>query len=209
MTTLGEGGMLAVKSDEDALLVPKLRHNGCCAYERNQGEPYWSPAMSCVDVDPEMEVWPNNFCIGEAQCAMGSEALKTLDQVNDTLIAQREKIMAGLADTPEIEFAKTPKGYRHIVHQFIMHFEGSALGKGRADLMDLLINEYKIRCLVQYYPLYRYPLFQKLGAGDQDCPVLEGWWDNSFSFPWYSGMTDETIVYLISSTKAAVATLKK
>jgi dTDP-4-amino-4,6-dideoxygalactose transaminase len=209
MTTLGEGGMLTVKSDEDAGLVPKLRHNGCCAFERNEGERYWSPAMSNVDVDQGMELWPNNFCIGEAQCALGIEALKTVDNVNDTLIAQREKIMTGLADTPEIEFAKTPQGYRHIVHQFIMHFDGSAFGKNRDDLLDILTGEYGIRCIVQYYPLYRYPLFAKLGAGDHDCPVLEGWWGNSFSFPWWAGIDDETIDYLISSTKAAVATLKK
>ena len=36
-----------------------------------------------------------------------------------------------------------------------------------------------------------------------------GWWGNSFSFPWWAGIDDETIDYLISSTKAAVATLKK
>lgn len=207
MTTLGEGGMLTVKSDEDARLVPKLRHNGCCAFE-GQRQRYWLPAMSNVDVDAGMEVWPNNFCIGEAQCALGIEALKTLDQVNDVLIAQREKIMAGLADTPEIEFAKTPQGYRHIVHQFIMHFNGSAFGKNRDDLLDILTGEYNIRCIVQYHPLYRYPLFQKLSAGDQDCPVLEGWWDNSFSFPWWAGMDEETIEYLVCSTKAAITKLK-
>jgi len=40
----------------------------------------WVPAMGNVDVDPEMEIWPNNFCIGEAACACGIEALKVLDK---------------------------------------------------------------------------------------------------------------------------------
>jgi dTDP-4-amino-4,6-dideoxygalactose transaminase len=62
--------------------------------------------------------------------------------------------------------------------------------------------------IVQYYPLYRYPLFQKMGFGHHDCPVLESWWDNSFSFPWYCGMTDETIGYMVNSTKAAIDKLK-
>ena len=44
-------------------------------------------------------------------------------------------------------------------------------------------------------------------AGEQDCPVLESWWDNTFSFPWWCGMDDETIEYLTSSLKAAVAEL--
>ena len=205
-TTLGEGGFITVRSDEDAKLVPGLRHNGCRGFE-GERERYWVPAMSNVDIDID-GVWPNNFCIGEAQCAVGIEELKRLDEVNDTLIAQAEKIHAAMADTPEITFAKVPAGYKHINHQFIMHFEGTGNGKTRDDLLDIMVNEHKIKCIVQYYPLYRYPLFQKLGAGEQDCPVLEGWWDNSFSFPWWCGMDDETIDYLTSSLKSAVNQLK-
>ncbi len=109
---------------------------------------------------------------------------------------------------PEITFAKVPTGYKHLYHQFILHFEGTENGKDRNDLLDIMVNKYKIKCIVQYYPLYRYPLFQKLGAGEQDCSVLENWWDNSFSLPWWCGMEDETINYLVTSLKSAVAILK-
>ena len=206
MTTLGEGGMLTVKSEDDAKLIPGLRHNGCRPFEGDRSR-YWVPAMSNVDRDME-GTWPNNFCIGEAQCALGSAALKTLDNTNDTLFAQAEKIKAALADTPQISFAKIPEGYKHIFHQFVLHFDGPSFGTDRNDLMDILVNQYKIRSIVQYYPLYRYPLFQKMGFGQHDCPVLENWWDSSFSFPWCSGMTDETIDYLVDSTKAAISKLK-
>jgi len=74
--------------------------------------------------------------------------------------------------------------------------------------MDFLVDEARIRAIVQYYPLYRYPLFQKLRAGQHDCPVLESWWDNSFSLPWWCGMPDEALDYLVSSLKAAIASLK-
>lgn len=206
MTTLGEGGILTVKNAEDAALVPGLRHNGVCPYE-GERERYWSPAMSNVDMDLE-GVWPNNFCIGEAQCALGSAGLKRIDKTNDTLIAQAEKIKSKMAGTGEISFAKLLPGFKSVFHQFVIHFDGSKIGKTRDDLLDILVNEYKLRCIVQYYPLYRYPLFQKLGAGDQDCPVLEDWWDNSFSFPWWCGITDETIEYMTSSLKSAIAALK-
>ncbi len=207
MTTLGEGGCLTVKSDEDAKLVPGIRHNGVRGFVGDRPR-YWVPAMSNVDIDLD-GVWPNNFCIGEAQCALGSVALKNIDRTNDTLIAQAEKIKSALADTPEITFAKIPQGYRHIFHQFVMHFDGSKFGKNRNDLLDLLTKDYAIRSIVQYHPLYRYPLFQKLGAGDHDCPVLEAWWDNSFSFPWWCGIPDDTIGYLVTSLKAAIKQLKK
>jgi perosamine synthetase len=207
MTTLGEGGMLTVRSDEDAGLVPGIRHNGVRGFAGERPR-YWVPAMSNVDIDID-GVWPNNFCIGEAQCALGITALKKLDKVNDTLIAQAGKIKAKLADTPEITFAKIPPGYRHIFHQFVMHFDGSKFGKNRNDLLDMLTKEYLIRAIVQYHPLYRYLLFQKLGAGEHHCPALEAWWDNSFSFPWWCGIPDETIDYLAASLKEAIKTLKR
>ena len=206
MTTLGEGGMLTVKSDADAALVPGIRHNGVRPFT-GERERYWVPAMSNVDIDMQ-EIWPNNFCLGEAQCALGSELLKTLDQSNDILIAQATKLRKALADVPEISVVQIPEGYRHAFHQFVMHFDGSAFGKNRNDLLDFLTGEAGIRAIVQYHPLYRYPLFQKLGAGEQDCPVLEGWWDNSFSMPWWIGMPDETLDYLANSIKAGISALK-
>jgi perosamine synthetase len=206
ITTLGEGGILTVRSDADAALVPGIRHNGIRPFPAGR-ERYWVPAMTNVDIDI-INVWPNNFSIGEAQCALGSELLKTLDKSNDQTIAQASRLRAALADVPELSFPKLPEGYRHIYHQFVMHFNGSAFGKNRNDLLDFLTTEAGIRAIVQYYPLYRYPLFQKLGAGEKDCPNLEAWWDNSFSIPWWIGMPDEALDYIVESIKAGIAALK-
>lgn len=205
-TTLGEGGMLTVRSDEDAALVPGLRHNGVHPFPPDRPR-YWVPAMTNVGMDLP-DVWPNNFCIGEAQCALGSAALKKLDATNDTLIAQAMRLRAALADVPELSLVHIPDGYRHIFHQFVMHFDGSNFGKNRDDLLDFLANEARVRAIVQYHPLYRYPLFRDLGAAEHDCPYLEGWWDNSFSFPWWAGMPEETLDYLVSSVKAGIASFK-
>ena len=206
MTTLGEGGMLTVRLDDDAALVSGLRHNGVRGFSEER-ERYWVPAMSNVDIDIE-GVWPNNFCIGEAQCALGSILLDNLAKNTDTIISQGNKIRRMLSDTPEISFNKIPGGYRHVMHQFVMHFDGAEFGKNRNDLLDILTKDFGIRSIVQYYPLYRYPLFKKLGAGEHDCPVLESWWDNSFSFPWWCGMPDDTIEYLAGSLKSAISMLK-
>jgi dTDP-4-amino-4,6-dideoxygalactose transaminase len=206
MTTLGEGGMLTVRSDEDAALVPGLRHNGARPY-RPDRERYWVPAMSDVDIDIQ-DVWPSKFCIGEAQCALGSVQLRSLDKTNETLITQAMKLRSALADVPELSLVKIPQGHRHVFHQFVMHFDGSRFGKNRDDLLDFLTKEAGIRAIVQYYPLYRYPLFEKLGAGEHHCPVLEAWWDNTFSLPWWCGMPDDTLDYLVSSIKAGIEQLK-
>jgi len=206
MTTLGEGGALIVKSDEDAKKVPGLRCWGSSPYNYER-ERYWVPAMSNVDMDLP-GVWPENFCIGEPQCALGSVQLRSVTANNNILIEQDRKIQALLKDTPEISFPTVIEGGRYVVHQYIMHFDGSAFGKTRDDLLDLMTREYLIRCIVQYHPLYRYPLFQKLGMGYFDCPFTEKWWDNSFSFPWWCGISDEEIAYMTDSMKSAIATLK-
>jgi perosamine synthetase len=206
ITTLGEGGVLTVKSDADAALVPGLRHNGIRPYPAGR-ERYWVPAMTNVDIDLE-NVWPNNFSIGEVQCALGSELLKTIDSYNDALAAQANRLRAALADVSGLTYINIPEGYKNVFHQFVLHFDGSAFGKDRNDLLDFLTTEAGIRAIVQYHPLYRYPLFQKLGAGQYDCPVLDDWWDNSFSIPWWIGMPDETLDYIADSIKAGIAALK-
>ncbi|MFD5224266.1 DegT/DnrJ/EryC1/StrS family aminotransferase [Microbacterium sp. NPDC058342] len=206
MTTLGEGGMLTVKDADIAARVPGIRHNGLAAIPGPR-ERYWVPAMSNVDSFLD-EQWPQNFCLGEAQCALGSEELKSIVPNNELLIEQDLKIRAALADTPEITFPQVVEGGRYVVHQYVMHFDGSAFGKDRNDLLDLLTAKYGIRSIVQYYPLYRFPLFQKMGYGEADTPFLEKWWDDSFSFPWWCGITDEEIEIMTSSLKAAIADLK-
>ena len=89
-----------------------------------------------------------------------------------------------------------------------MHYDGSACGKTRDDLLDLMTKKYGIRCIVQYYPLYRYPLFQRKGCGEFDCPVRDKWWDGAFSFPWWCGMDDAVIDTLCSSLISAVEELR-
>lgn len=206
MTTLGEGGMFTVQDDDIAARVPGVRHNGLCAFQ-GERERYWVPAMSNVDEFLEGQ-WPQNFCIGEAQCALGSEQLKSVIANNEILIAQDNKIREGLKDVPEISFPQIIDGGRYVVHQYILHFDGSAFGKNRNDLLDIITKKYGVRCIVQYHPLYRYPLFKKLGAGEFDCPVLDQWWDNSFSLPWWCGIDDESLTIMINAVKDAINDLK-
>lgn len=83
MTTLGEGGMLVVQDDKFAKILPMLRHNGHCAFPFERTD-YWIPAMGNVDFPEhggEM-LWPNNYCIGEVECALGIKLLDRIDKMN-------------------------------------------------------------------------------------------------------------------------------
>ncbi|MDR1062072.1 MAG: DegT/DnrJ/EryC1/StrS family aminotransferase [Clostridiales bacterium] len=206
MTTLGEGGMIVVRDDETAKLAPGIRHNGLCAFE-GERERYWVPAMSNVESFMDGQ-WPQNFCIGEAQCALGSEQLKSVVANNEILIDQDRRIRAALADVGELAFPEVVPGGRYVVHQYVLHYDGSAIGKRRNDLLDLVTRKYGVRCITQYYPLYRYPLFQKMGMGGHDCPVLDKWWDDSFSLPWWCGIDGESMSIMTGGLRSAAAELR-
>lgn len=75
--------MLVVKDPKLAALVPALRHNGHCGYPEPRPN-YWTPAMGNVDMpmlDGDM-LWPNNYCLGEIECALGVKMLERIDRIN-------------------------------------------------------------------------------------------------------------------------------
>ncbi|MDR1881447.1 MAG: DegT/DnrJ/EryC1/StrS family aminotransferase [Prevotella sp.] len=206
LTTLGEGGCLVVKSDALARKVPGLRHHGArpFPYKREQ---YWIPAMGDVDVDLD-GVWPINSCLGEPQCALGSAVLKRLDSMNNKRIDRAHRFKEELKDFPELTFQTVKNGFKHVYHLLTAKYEGTN-GKTNDDLIKILFYEHNIKVIVQYYPLYRYPLFQKMGFGMANCPNTDNYYDNMVSFPFHLWMSDEEFDYMISCTKKALKKLKE
>ena len=207
MTTLGEGGMLTVKSDMHARLIPGLRHNGIRGFEQDR-EDYWVPAMANVDLDLE-EIWPYNFCLGEAQCALGTKVLERIDKMNEERILRATKFKKALKEFPELTFQNFSTDYKHCYHLLSAKYDGKSTGKNRNDLIRALISDFKIKAVVQYYPLYRYPLFKKMGFGNANCPNTDDFFDNMISFPFHIWMSEKQFDYLIDSTIEALQSLRK
>jgi len=206
LTTLGEGGVIAVKSDELANKVPGLRHHGARPFPAGR-EHYWIPAMSNVDIDIE-GVWPLNTCLGEPQCALASAVLKRLDSMNEKRINRAEKFIDELKEYPELSFQTVKKGYKHVYHLLAAMYEGKN-GKTNHDLIKILFYENNIRAIVQYYPLYRYPLYQKMGFGTANCPNTDKYYDNMISFPFHLWMSDDEFNYMIACTTNALKRLRE
>lgn len=198
MSTLGEGGMLVVKSKQLSKLVPGLRHNGSCPYKGERSE-YWKPAMSNVDSDID-GLWPYNFCLGEIQCAMGSVLLDRIDAINMERIKRAEQFKESVKDFDELIFQKVPAGFKHIYHLLVAKHNGSKYGKTNDDLIRLMSTRYKVKVIVQYYPLYRYPLFIKNGFGNANCPNTDDFYDNMVSFPFHLWMSEDDFDYMIEAT---------
>jgi perosamine synthetase len=207
LTTLGEGGALRVKSVETARLVPGLRHNGHIGYPADR-EHFWQPAMTNVDVDLS-GVWPFNYSLGEAQCALATKMLDRIDAINAERGKRGREFRAALADFPELVFQHIPDECKHAWHLLPARYDGSAWGKTRDDLLALMAYDYGVKFIVQYYPLYRYPLFQKMGFGAHACPETDRFFDHMVSIPFHVWMSDADFSFMIDSTRQALTRLRQ
>jgi dTDP-4-amino-4,6-dideoxygalactose transaminase len=207
ISTLGEGGMLTVKEAFQGELARKLRWMGHWPFAGPRDR-YWVPAMGNLVSDIE-GVWPFNFCLSEVQCAVGRQLLKRLDAINEERRAQASLIRKGLADVPELSFQQVPEGHVHAYHLLSARYDGSAGGKTRDDLIELLFKEYGIKCVVQYWPLYRSDLFRAFGYGNLHLPNTDHFFDNMVSFPFWSGIPQETLHYMVASIREAVEKLRE
>ena len=204
ITTLGEGGMLVARGDELASLVSPLRHNGHCTfpYER---EDYWIPAMGNVDF-PEINgktLWPNNYCMGEVECALGSKLLERIDSINKEKRKRALRFIDALQDFPELEFHRVDST-RHNYHLLVARL----VNGGRDNFIRKMAEEKGVQCVVQYYPLNRYPLYQKAGFGNASCPNADEFFDNMISFPFHHWMSDEDFNYLLTSAREVLRSLR-
>lgn len=205
VTTLGEGGILRVKNPEMAALVPMLRHNGHCGFTFDR-EDYWIPAMGNVDL-PEWnghQLMPNNYCIGEVECALGTKLLQRIDDMNEKKRRRACDIIDRLAkDAPELIFHKVTDD-RHTYHLLV-----AQVAEGKRDaFIRKMFAEKGVKCVVQYCPLNRYPFYQKTGFGEASCPNTDLFFDNMVSFPFQEWMSDDDIDYMVSSSIEVLQSLR-
>jgi dTDP-4-amino-4,6-dideoxygalactose transaminase len=206
ITTLGEGGVLIVKDSKNASMVPGLRHNGHAPY--GEREHYWKPAMGNVDLDME-GVWPFNYSMTEVQAALGTKLMERLDSLNVTRRDRAKIFIEEMSDYPELIFQKTFSELQNSYHLLPARYDGESYNKSNDDLIQLLSTKYRIKAIVQYFPLNRYPLFEKMGFGVADCPNTDLFFDNMISFPFHHWMSEDDFRYIVSSTKSALNQLRR
>lgn len=202
MTTLGEGGMFVCRDNNIAGFVGGIRCAGASISKNNYE----------ADLDGTEEIledcWPQHYCLGEAQCALGIEQLKLVPANGELLIKQSHRIREALGDISEFTFQAAFSGARYVPDPYILHYDGSAYSKNREDLLELLKTGYGMQAAVLFKPLYREKLFQVKGCDEQDCPVLEQWWKGSFALPWWSNMAEKDLEYICGALRGAAIELR-
>lgn len=207
ISTLGEGGVLTVNNSKFIPLIHGLRHNGHCPFDKPQEE-YWKPCMSNVGVDIP-GFWPNNFCLGEVQCALAAKMIDRLDEMNKQRKIRAKKFIDAFVDFEEVSFQQANhEECENVYHLLVAQYEGDKFNKTQDDLFKLMSEKYKIKVINPYYPLYKYPLFYKNGMGEACCPNTEYYFDRIIAFPFHYWMSDEQLNYMIDSFKASLLTLR-
>jgi perosamine synthetase len=205
MTTLGEGGMLVVRNPEWADIVPMLRHNGHRPYSVDRPD-YWIPAMTDVTL-PRLKgkaLWPINCCLGEVSCALGTQLLDRVDEMNAQRRARALAVIDALADCPELVFHREAS-LRHSYYLLAARVQEGL----RDHFIRRMAKHHGIQCVVQYYPLNRYPLYRDLGFGEAVVPSTDAFFDNMVSLPFSHLLTDVQIKQIIAATRETVEFLRR
>ena len=198
LTTLGEGGMLYVRDPKLRSIIPALRHNGHTNYTFERQD-YWKPAMGNVDMPTLDGEWltPNNFCLGEIECALGAKMLDRIDQINAEKRERAIRFIDGLKDYPELEFLRVDSP-RHNYHLLVARMTKGT--EARDKFIRTMYQEKGIKCVVQYIPLNRYDYYKRQGFGEAHCPNADTFFDSMISFPFQHWLSEEDFNYMLTST---------
>ena len=107
-----------------------------------------------------------------------------------------------MQDFDQLEFHRVDND-RHNYHLLVAMDKS---GKRDSFIRKMAFDE-GIQCVVQYYPLNRYDLYQKLGYGEANCPNADRFFDNMISFPFQHMLTDSELDQIIDSTKRVLKSL--
>jgi dTDP-4-amino-4,6-dideoxygalactose transaminase len=204
ITTLGEGGMITVKSKNQSLKVPSIRLNGHVQYPNKNY--YWLPAMTNVD-EILQDYWPFKSTMTEVQAAVGLLTLGRLDQMTEMRRARGMAFRSEMKEFKELQFQKIPSTESHSHHLLPARYISQT--SNRNDLISILYDTYGIKAIVQYHPLHRYDLFKKKGFSATSIPETDMFFDNMISFPFSLTISDDDFKYLIDSVKSAIQSLRQ
>lgn len=163
------------------------------------GACYGQPGLP--ELNGEM-LWPNNYCLGEVECALGAKQLDRVDLINAEKQERALAFIDALAEYPELVFHRVDSS-RHNYHLLVARMDGTVAR--RDDFIRRMYNEHGIKCVVQYYPLNRYPFYQRLGLGTANCPNADTFYDHMISFPFQHNLTVKEFDTMLHATKIVVA----
>jgi perosamine synthetase len=177
--TSGEGGMVTTNDDELAKKTRLLINHG-------QSRKYLHDTLGY------------NYRITDLCAAIGMVQLKKLDGLNNQRLKNAQLLTKGISKIKGLTTPHVDQDVKPVFHQYVVRVEEN-YPIDSEELADRL-TEKGIGVAVHYpVPIYRQPLYQKLGYQDTECPNTEETCKRVLSLPVHP-LVDKKDIQYISST---------
>ena len=182
--TTGEGGAVTTNSKEIYEKLLELRAHGIKRFP---------------DVAPwyyEMHSLGFNYRITDMQAALGISQLKKLDSFvkrRKEIALKYDKAFLNSVVKPLYSFTKNSS-----YHLFVVKVDFSKLNISKVELFNKM-REKNIGLQLHYIPINKQPYYKSLGYGNEDTPIMNRYYDECFSLPMYSSLSNEEQEYVIKT----------
>ena len=182
--TTGEGGAITTNSKEIYEKLLELRAHGI------KRLPDFAPWYY------EMHSLGFNYRITDMQAALGISQLKKLDSFvkrRKEIALKYDKAFLNSIVKPLYSFTKNSS-----YHLFVVKVDFSKLNISKVELFNKM-REKNIGLQLHYIPINKQPYYKSLGYGNEDTPIMNRYYDECFSLPMYSSLSNEEQEYVIKT----------
>ena len=182
--TTGEGGAVTTNSKEIYEKLLELRAHGI------KRLPEFAPWYY------EMHSLGFNYRITDMQAALGISQLKKLD----SFVKRRKEIALRYDEAFLNSFVKPLYSFNQnsSYHLFVVKVDFSKLNISKMELFNKM-REKNIGLQLHYIPINKQPFYKNLGYGNEDTPIMNRCYDECFSLPMYSSLSNEEQEYVIKT----------
>ena len=182
--TTGEGGAVTTNSKEIYEKLLELRAHGI------KRLPEFAPWYY------EMHSLGFNYRITDMQAALGISQLKKLD----SFVKRRKEIALRYDEAFFNSIVKPLYSFNQnsSYHLFVVKVDFSKLNISKVELFNKM-REKNIGLQLHYIPINKQPYYKSLGHGNEDTPIMNRYYDECFSLPMYSSLSNEEQEYVIKT----------
>ena len=182
--TTGEGGAITTNSKEIYEKLLELRAHGI---------------KRLPEIAPwyyEMHSLGFNYRITDMQAALGISQLKKLDSFvkrRKEIALKYDKALLNSVVKPLYSFIQNSS-----YHLFVVKVDFSKLNISKVELFNKM-REKNIGLQLHYIPINKQPYYKSLGYGNEDTPIMNRYYNECFSLPMYSSLSNEEQEYVIKT----------
>ncbi|MGJ0287380.1 UDP-4-amino-4,6-dideoxy-N-acetyl-beta-L-altrosamine transaminase [Aliarcobacter cryaerophilus] len=182
--TTGEGGAITTNSKEVYEKLLELRAHGIKRFP--DATPWYY----------EMHSLGFNYRITDMQAALGISQLKKLD----SFVKRRKEIALRYDEAFFNSIVKPLYSFNQnsSYHLFVVKVDFSKLNISKVELFNKM-REKSIGIQLHYIPINKQPFYKNLGYGNEDTPIMNKYYDECFSLPMYSSLSNEEQEYVIKT----------